>query len=149
MINHYFGSKEQLFAAAVSLPVDPTEVLRPVHAAPDDQLGAALLTAVIGLWESEHQPAILAAFRSVIAGDDVQLIQTFLLDIVLRGVIERVDSPTGTGLVRAELVASQMAGLLLTRYVLELEPLRSASVDALVQLVAPNLQHYLTGELPI
>ena len=61
-----------------------------------------------------------------------------------RGWIHRRDR-----LDRAELVASQMAGLLVTRYVLGLEPLASLSVDALVPLVAPNLQRYLTGELPI
>jgi hypothetical protein len=47
------------------------------------------------------------------------------------------------------LVASQIAGLLVTRYIFELEPLKSLSVDALVPLVAPNLQRYLTGKLPI
>lgn len=149
MIHHHFGSKEQLFTAAIALPIDPVKVLGPVHASPTVNLGENLLRAVIGLWESEHQPAILAAFRSAVSGDGSQLIQSFLLDVVLRDIIPRVDTPPGTGLIRAELVASQMAGLLVTRYVLGLEPLASLSVDALVPLVAPNLQRYLTGELPI
>lgn len=149
MIHHHFGSKEQLFTAAIALPIDPAQVLGPVHASPTEDLGENLLRAVTGLWESEHKPAILAAFRSAISGDGSQLIQSFLLDVVLRDIIPRVDTPTGTGLIRAELVASQMAGLLVTRYVLGLEPLASLSVDALVPLVAPNLQRYLTGELPI
>lgn len=148
MIHHYFGSKEHLFAQAVSLPIDPTEVLAPVHDCPIDQLGAALVTTVVGLWDSEHQPSILAAFRSAIAGDGAPLIQTFLLDIVLRDIIPRIDAPSGSGLLRAELVASQMAGLLMTRYVLELQPLKSLSAEALAPLVGPTLQRYLTGELP-
>ena len=149
LIHHYFGSKEQLFTAAIDLPLDPKSVLTPVHSSTDDQLGISLLTAVLGVWESEHQDAILAAFRSAITGDGTRLIQSFLLNIVLRDIIPRVDTPAGTGLLRAELVASQIAGLLVTRYILELEPLKSLSVDALVPLVAPNLQRYLTGKLPI
>ncbi|MDV6269437.1 TetR/AcrR family transcriptional regulator [Rhodococcus globerulus] len=149
LIHHYFGSKEQLFTAAIALPLDPKKVLAPVHSSTSDQLGTSLLTAVLGVWESEHQAAILAAFRSAISGEGTRLIQSFLLNIVLRDIIPRVDSPAGTGIIRAELVASQIAGLLVTRYILELEPLKSLSVDALVPLVAPNLQRYLTGELPI
>jgi AcrR family transcriptional regulator len=149
LIHHYFGSKEQLFTAAIALPLDPKKVLAPVHSSTSDQLGTSLLTAVLGVWESEHQAAILAAFRSAISGEGTRLIQSFLLNIVLRDIIPRVDSPAGTGIIRAELVASQIAGLLITRYILELEPLKSLSVDALVPLVAPNLQRYLTGELPI
>lgn len=149
LIHHYFGSKEQLFTAAIALPLDPRIVLAPVQASTNEQLGASLLTAVIGVWESEHRDAILAAFRSAISGDGSQLIQSFLLNIVLRDIIPRVDTPPGSGLLRAELVASQIAGLLMTRYILELDPLKSLSVDALIPLVAPNLQRYLTGELPI
>ncbi|MGG7103934.1 TetR family transcriptional regulator [Rhodococcus sp. 24CO] len=149
LIHHYFGSKEQLFTAAIALPLDPKKVLAPVHSSTSDRLGTSLLTAVLGVWESEHQAAILAAFRSAISGEGTRLIQSFLLNIVLRDIIPRVDSPAGTGIIRAELVASQIAGLLVTRYILELEPLKSLSVDALVPLVAPNLQRYLTGELPI
>ncbi|MDI9917961.1 TetR family transcriptional regulator [Rhodococcus sp. IEGM 1379] len=149
LIHHYFGSKEQLFTAAIALPLDPRIVLAPVRASTNEQLGSTLLTAVIGVWESEHREAILAAFRSAISGDGSQLIQSFLLNIVLRDIIPRVDSPPGSGLLRAELVASQIAGLLMTRYILELDPLKSLSVDALIPLVAPNLQRYLTGELPI
>ncbi|MCJ0904185.1 TetR family transcriptional regulator [Rhodococcus sp. ARC_M6] len=149
LIHHYFGSKEQLFTAAIALPLDPRIVLAPVQASTNEQLGATLLTAVIGVWESEHRDAVLAAFRSAISGDGSQLIQSFLLNIVLRDIIPRVDTPPGSGLLRAELVASQIAGLLMTRYILELDPLKSLSVDALIPLVAPNLQRYLTGELPI
>jgi Tetracyclin repressor-like, C-terminal domain len=45
------------------------------------------------------------------------------------------------------LVAGQMAGLVLVRYVVRLEPLASATQDEVVRLVAPNVQHYLTGTL--
>ena len=48
---------------------------------------------------------------------------------------------------RGALVASQLIGLALARYVLRLEPLASADHAAVVAAVAPNLQRYLTGPL--
>jgi hypothetical protein len=42
-----------------------------------------------------------------------------------------------------------MAGVLVTRYVLEFEPLASLPVDDLIAIVAPTLQRYLTGDLPM
>jgi hypothetical protein len=45
-------------------------------------------------------------------------------------------------------VASQLIGLVMTRYVLALEPLASMPVDDVVAWVAPTLQRYLDGPLP-
>ncbi len=36
----------------------------------------------------------------------------------------------------------------MARYILELEPFKSLPVQQIIDTVAPNLQHYLTGELP-
>ena len=49
---------------------------------------------------------------------------------------------------RASLAASQMMGLVVARYVVGIEPLASLEPDAIVGLVAPILQAYLTGPLP-
>lgn len=46
---------------------------------------------------------------------------------------------------RAELVATQMAGVMLVRYILALEPLASLPPGQLVEIIAPTLQRYLTG----
>jgi hypothetical protein len=48
---------------------------------------------------------------------------------------------------RAALVASQVLGLALTRYVLELGPLVRADVDELATAIGPTLERYLTGQL--
>lgn len=83
------------------------------------------------------------------AGNEPTLLRTFLLEVVLRDLGPRVDEPPGAGMLRMKLVASQMAGVLVTRYVLEFEPLASLPVDDLLAIVAPTLQRYLTGELPV
>jgi len=48
---------------------------------------------------------------------------------------------------RAALVASQVLGLALTRYVLELDPLKQASTDDLAAAIGPTLDRYLSGEV--
>jgi hypothetical protein len=60
----------------------------------------------------------------------------------------RVDDPPGTGVIRIQFVASQLVGVLMARYILDLEPFRSLPVEQIVETIAPNLQRYLTGDLP-
>ena len=48
---------------------------------------------------------------------------------------------------RAALVASQVLGLALTKYVLRLEPLAAASQDDLAAAIGPTLERYLTGQI--
>jgi hypothetical protein len=60
----------------------------------------------------------------------------------------RVDSPPGSGPIRVQFVASQLVGVLMARYILELEPFKSLPVAQIAETIAPNLQRYLTGALP-
>lgn len=48
-----------------------------------------------------------------------------------------------TTAVRLELVGSQLIGLAMTRYVLEIEPIASLEIDELVPLLAPPLRQAL------
>ncbi len=148
LVHHYFGSKVDLFTASIALPVDPREVLAPVYTAPTEDLGRALATALLGVWDSSHRDAAVAMFRSEIAGGDGGLIRVFLLEVALDPLISRIDLPTGTGRLRAELVATQMTGVMLVRYVLAFEPLASLPSEQVVEIVGPTLQRYLTGALP-
>ena len=148
LVHHYFGTKLQLFTASIALPVDPRDVLAPVYAAPPEDLGRALVTALLGVWDSPHRDAAVAMFRAQIAGGDSGLIRSFLLEVALAPLFERIDRPVGTGRLRAELVATQMTGIMLVRYIIGLEPLASMPSEQLVEIVAPIVQHYLTGDLP-
>lgn len=147
LVHHYFGSKVDLFTASIALPVDPHDVLAPVYASPLEDLGHALAAAVIGLWDSEHRDAAVAMFRSEIAGGEGSLIRTLLLEVALEPLLARIDHPVGTGRLRAELVATQMTGIMLVRYILAFEPLASLPSERIVEIVAPTLQRYLTGDL--
>ncbi len=147
LVHHYFGTKQRLLVEAIALPMDPTSILGTFESVPVDALGEALARTVIGIWDSPHQPAVVAAVRSALTGGRERLLRSFLLEVALRDVVPRVDSPPGTGELRVALVASQMAGLFLTRHLLGVEALEALSTEEAAHLVAPTLQRYLTGPL--
>ncbi|MDP9166203.1 MAG: TetR family transcriptional regulator [Actinomycetota bacterium] len=148
LVHHYFGTKEQLFAAAVHIPIDPMQVIGPMREVPIDELGLTLPSLLLPLWESELGSGFIATMRSLLAGDDVGLIRSFLQDVITVEVGSRVDHPPGSGPIRVQFVASQLVGVVMARYILELEPFASLPVDQVAQTIAPNLQRYLTGDLP-
>ncbi|MDJ0393210.1 TetR family transcriptional regulator [Rhodococcus sp. G-MC3] len=148
LVHHYFGTKRELFVAAIELPIDPGIILQPVLAADTNVLGEALITAVMNVWESDQGEAVVAAFRSLIVEGDTTLIGSFLMEVVLREIAARVDEPPGSAPERFTLVATQMSGLLLTRYILKLEPIASMPQARVIASIGPTLQRYLTGPLP-
>lgn len=147
LVHHYFGTKRELFLAAVAMPVDPHVVLAAILNAPLEQAGEQLLRTVLGIWDSALGDAVQAAFRTAISGESTGLVRDFLIEVVLRELIDRIDDPPGSGPLRATLLASQMSGLFVVRYLLGVEPLASLSIDEVVTLVGPTMQRYLTGDL--
>jgi AcrR family transcriptional regulator len=148
LVHHYFGTKEQLFAAAVHIPIDPMQVIGPMREVPLEQLGLTLPSLLLPLWDSELGSGFIATLRSLLAGDDVSLIRSFFQDVIAVEVGARVDSPPGSGPIRVQFVASQLVGVVMARYILELEPFKSLPVAQIAETIAPNLQRYLTGKLP-
>ena len=77
-----------------------------------------------------------------------RLVRSFLQEVITREVGSRVDDPPGSGPIRVQFVASQLVGVVMARYILELEPFKSLPAARIAETIAPNLQRYLTGELP-
>jgi AcrR family transcriptional regulator len=148
LVHHYFGTKTQLFGAAIQIPVDPMTVIGPLREVPLDQIGRTLPSLVLPLWDSELGKGFIATLRSTLAGGDVTLFRSFLQEVIVAEVGSRVDDPPGSGRVRVQFVASQLVGVVMARYILELEPFKSLQVEQIVDTIAPTLQRYLTGELP-
>jgi AcrR family transcriptional regulator len=148
LVHHYYGSKRQLFAAAIHVPIDPMEVLRPLRDTPVEKLGYTLLSVLLPLWDSELGKGFIATIRSLLAGSEVSLLRSFLQEVIAVEVGTRVDNPPGTGLIRVQFVASQLVGVVVARYIIELDPFKSLPVEQIAETIGPNLQRYLTGDLP-
>jgi AcrR family transcriptional regulator len=148
LVHHYFGTKERLFTAAIHLPIDPMEVIGPLRQAPVEELGLKLPSMLLPLWDSELGVGVIATIRSLLSGADVGLMRSFMREVIIEEIASRVDDPPGSGIIRAEFVASQLMGVVMARYILELQPFASLPAQQIAQTIAPNLQRYLTGDLP-
>jgi AcrR family transcriptional regulator len=147
LVHHYFGRKDDLFMAALEMPVDPRELLAGVVEAGADGAGERFLRVFLSVWDDEElRPRLLGFVRTVLEPSGRELFRHGFLDVVI------LPTARGLGIDRPEtrmpLVASQVFGLIVMRYVLEVEPLASMDRDVVVATYAPTLQRYLTGELP-
>jgi AcrR family transcriptional regulator len=149
LVHHYYGTKTKLFAAAIHIPIDPMEVIVPLRETPVEELGHTLPSVLLSIWDSEIGKGFIAELRSLLAGSDVNLIRSFLQEVIAVEVGSRVDDPPGTGRIRVQFVASQLVGVVMARYILELDPFKSLPVQQIAETIAPNLQRYLTGDLPV
>ncbi|MFR9753602.1 TetR family transcriptional regulator [Nocardia sp. 004] len=147
LVHHYFGTKQQLFAAVVDFPVDPESILRTIESVPLDRLGENIVRAVVTMWDSPAGAGIVAVARSILSGDDPALARKFLLEVVLERVRRRIATPDDDGDIRIALVASQMMGVMVARKIVGVEPLAAMPVPDLAGMVGPTLQRYLTGDI--
>lgn len=153
LVHHYFTSKEQLFLAVVQPPIDVAEVFPAVIGGDPDQLGERVVRTFLGAWED---PVSGPAFRSLLRGAVSHpttgvLVREFFATQVVRRLtpvlsahVDPEEVPT-----RASLAAGQLFGLALSRYLLEFEPIARLPLDRVVAVVAPTVQRYLVGELPL
>lgn len=148
MLHHYFAGKDQLFALSVELPADPALVLAGLDRRDPAQRAEAVLRAVLGLWESPAQHALLAFLRGTIGSKaKTAMLREVASRTILSRIMAGVPGPAEEVALRGNLVATQLMGAMLVRYVIRLEPLASASQDEVVRLLAPTIQRYLTGDL--
>ncbi|GHB11255.1 TetR/AcrR family transcriptional regulator [Streptomyces chryseus] len=145
LVHHYFGTKDDVFAAAIEISFEPALVVPAVLGqGGTDGIGERLARYFIGVWENPATRApLLAIVRSALTNETAaKVLRTFVLRRLLERVAAELDVPDPT--FRAELAASHMVGIAILRYVVKTEPLASADPERIVAMVAPTLQRYLT-----
>ena len=145
LVHHYFDGKDDVFAAVMSLPLRPADLVHAVVDAGPDGVGERLVRFFFGTWDSPHGREVLTGLlRSALTHQDAADILRQFLATALLGRIAAVLEVQDAEL-RASLAISQLVGVAVLRYVVRIEPVASADVDDLVVLLAPTLQRYLTG----
>jgi AcrR family transcriptional regulator len=149
LIHHYFGTKEKLFLATMNSPIDPAAVIPEAMAGPREQAGERLVALVLSIWDSPAGSAAVALMRSAMSNEwTARLMREFVVTQVLRHALAELDINEKEAPTRAALVATQIGGLALVRYVLKVEPLASAPPEQLVAAIGPSVQRYLLDDLP-
>jgi AcrR family transcriptional regulator len=147
LIAHFFGSKQQLFVAAVGLPFNPGEVLPAILAGDPDSVGERLAALLVEVLE---QPELHQRLTGVVrAAASEPEVARMLREFLTRELFGPAAKLLGTedGPFRANLVGSQIVGLVMARYVVAIEPLATMPPSAVAAAVAPTLQRYLVGPL--
>jgi AcrR family transcriptional regulator len=204
LVHHFFGSKEQLFVAAMQLPFAPGELIQaalaPGARAPGVSAGEQLIRTALRAWDHPTvRSTFLGLLRSALTSEQAaRMLREFVSETILGPVARAAraeaqagaagsgsgpagaagragaagDASGGAGAAgaaragagageaaraaarddvdaeyRAGMVASQVLGLAVTRFVLALGPVASASADDLAATIGPTLQRYLTGEI--
>ena len=144
LVLHYFGSKDGVFRAAVDFPLDPAEFVPKLLAPGPEGLGERLVQFFVETWDSPAGRPLLALIRSVVANTDAAAL---MREFVTREVLGRLAAALQVDQreLRVSLAASTLIGTAMLRYVIELEPLASASPEDLAAWLGPTLQRYLTG----
>ena len=145
LVHHYFDSKEELFIEAMAIPVDPRRIAATIVNGPRTEIGRRIATAFLGVWESpEGQQRMKALFRSVVSSDEVaRMMREGISQMIIQPVSQTLDAPDAQ--LRVGMVATQLVGVAIVRYLVGLEPVASVDVETLIDRLAPVLQQQLTG----
>lgn len=158
LVHHFYGTKERLFAAAMRLPVVPSDIITLVLGTERDRLGEdfrprvgeILIGTMLRAWDvADIRTAFLGLLRSAATTEQgVAMLREFVTSTILASLTQVTGLSDDTeSRYRVTLVASQVIGLGFARYVLGLEPLASATTEDLVAAIGPTMQRYLTGDI--
>jgi hypothetical protein len=147
MVNHWYGSKENLLAKAVlQVPIDPTTLLGILRDGPVELTGERIVRTFLSVWDATGGGPFAALVRSVTSHEGVAaVLREFFLQNIFGKLTEGVARDHAE--LRATLCASQIIGMGMVRYVVRFEPLSSSDPDQIVTAVAPTIQRYLNGDI--
>lgn len=144
LVHHYFGTKEQVFAAAVE------GALAAAFGAPDVvgddsryDMGERLVRFMFSVWEDERtREPVLAVVRSAVSNETAAAVFRRLITRHMTSRIAR-EVDTADAELRVELAVAQLVGVAMLRYVIKVEPIASEDPEELITRLAPVVQGHL------
>uniref|UniRef100_A0AAU3GKT8 TetR family transcriptional regulator n=1 Tax=Streptomyces sp. NBC_01401 TaxID=2903854 RepID=A0AAU3GKT8_9ACTN len=149
LVMQFFRSKDELFAAVMSVPADALTRFSAAFEGTDDLLGERVVRAFIEVWEVDARTSepLMAMLRGAIVNDQAnKQLREFLQERLLVDAIasRAVDDAT----LRAGIVSSMLVGLMVGRGVVGVPTLTGAERETLVALVGPAVQSVLAPTPP-
>lgn len=143
LVIRYFGSKEDLFAMAADFQLR----LPPLGALDRGRLGELMVAHFLAIWEDQRSGRELVALlraASSHAAAKARMQQIFHAQLL--GAIASLGFTPEQAVLRASLVASQMLGFALVRYVLEFET-HGLDRNIVTRALGHTIQYYLSAPL--
>ena len=147
LITHFFGSKQQLFAAVVELPFDPEAVFPMLLSGGDEGLGRRLAEFILNVLENPQSRNIVTGIIRAAASEEAAAAQ--IRDRVVARMLTPLAEHVGADRpeLRAAMIGSQVVGLTFARNVVEVPALKSADRAELVSLLGRVFDIYLRAPL--
>ncbi len=133
LVHHFYGTKESLFLQALELPGRIQEAIAAAAAGGREGVGERLVRAHLSVWDDmSSRPALMTMVRSAAihraAAARLRETATTVLASALSEAVTGEDAA-----LRSSMVATQLIGLALMRYIALLEPLASADTEDVVR----------------
>jgi AcrR family transcriptional regulator len=147
MVLYLFGSKEELFRESLRLIIDPQVLVAALTGDEDPDIGTRMVRAYLRIWETPDTAASMRAMlQSATSNSHAHdAFRSFMQDYVL-SVVSGVLGGGEQARLRAMLAASQLVGMAMLRYIIEVPPLATLPVEEVVKLIAPTVTRYLTAD---
>jgi AcrR family transcriptional regulator len=143
MVIRYFGSKEGLFARATAFDLRLTDLT--VIAKRD--IGRTLVGHFLEVWEgSLSNGSLISLLRAAASNEDAANTVRAIFGGQVVPMLTQLVPPAELPL-RAGLVATQIMGLAVTRYILKVPPVVAMGRAQIVHLLGPTMQRYVVGKL--
>jgi AcrR family transcriptional regulator len=147
LIVQYFGSKAGLFAAVVEWPFDAGRVAAEVRDVPPAEVGYYMARVFLEHWDrdEERNPIVSSIYAALADPAAAAMLREFITANLALPVVTRAggDRPQ----LRASLLASQLIGFGLSRYVLSFEAVASTPSEELTSILGAMLQHTCVSAL--
>jgi AcrR family transcriptional regulator len=147
LVVHYFGSKQRLFLDAIELPFEVGELVERLQNGPRTKVGERVAQFVLDVLEAPEARARWTGMIRAAASDPdaAGILREVLTQRIFEPLAQALHSDDAA--LRANLVGSQVVGLLMARHIVGVEPIASTDTEILVRAIAPTFQRYLTGPL--
>jgi AcrR family transcriptional regulator len=147
LVWHYFGTKERLFVEAVLEHIGPSVERKFGRVPASREVGTSVVESFFRGWESKGgDRTFVGLLRSAVTEEWIAERLRRLIEREIAGSVPK-GSSANEARFRTGLVASQLLGLGLTRYVIRLPAIANASTEKLARSVGPTVQRYLRGPL--
>ncbi|UVO11206.1 TetR family transcriptional regulator [Mycobacterium sp. SVM_VP21] len=147
LVMQFFGSKNELFGAVMSISPQALARLSTAFDGPDEGLGERVVRAHLGVWEgaAEDSEPLMAMLRGAIVNDQAGAqLREFIQARILEGISSRPGNNDAAADLRVALAAAMLVGIVVGRRIVGVPVLADADVETLVALVAPAIQSVLT-----
>jgi AcrR family transcriptional regulator len=144
LVMQFFGSKNELFAAVMSISPAALTEFSTAFEGPDDALGQRVVRAFLLVWEqSQDSEPLTAMLRAAVVNEQAAAqLREFIQSRLIDGMAARPVASDDAAL-RAGLASSMLVGLIIGRRIVGIPIVAGADVETVIALVAPAIQRLL------